>query len=73
MLTIELTEKDLLTLQLMVDNELRDNENRIVKIREDGAKGCYVLIDALKDRNQMLEKVKDKLCNTKKCVEEATI
>lgn len=65
MLIIELTEKDLMTLQIMIDNEIKDNENRIINIREDGAKDCYVLIDALKDRNLLLEKVKYRLQNTR--------
>lgn len=73
MLTIELTEKDLMVLQLMVDVELKENEKRIVKIREDGSKGCYCLIDALKDRNQMLERVQERLHNTRKYVQEETI
>ena len=73
MFTIELMEKDLMVLQLMIESEIKDNEKRIVKMREDEATGCYLLIDALKDRNKLLEKVKDKLCNTKKYVQEGTI
>lgn len=73
MLTVELTEKELMTLQLMVDGEIKDNESRIVKIREDGATGCYVLIDALNNRNALLERVKERLQNTKKYVEEENL
>lgn len=70
MLVVELTEKDLLTLQMMLDTEIRDNENKIIKIREHGGTGCYVLIDALKDRNILLERVKGRLQNTKMYKEE---
>lgn len=70
MLVVELTEKELMTLQLMVDSEMKDNENRITKIREDKCKGCYLLIDSLKSRNELLVRVKGRLNNTKKYVEE---
>lgn len=73
MLTVELTEKELMALQLMIDSEMKDNENRIVKIREDGAKGCYLLIDSLKSRNELLARVKGRLENTKRYVEEENV
>ena len=70
MLTIELTEKDLRVLQLMIGNEIKDNESKIIKIREDGGKDSYCLIDTLNERNEMLSIVKDKLHKTKRYVEE---
>lgn len=70
MLVVELTEKDLRVLQLMIEEEIRDNEKKISRIREESSKGCYCLIDALKERNDMLSKVEDKLKNTKTLKEE---
>ena len=73
MLVVELTEKELMTLQLMIYSEMKDNENRILKIREDGAKGFYLLIDSLKSRNELLSRVKERLENTKTYVEEENV
>ena len=70
MLTVELTEKELRVLQLMIGEEIRESRKNIIKIREDGGAGCYCLIDDLEERNNMLAKIKNKLHNTKKYIEE---
>ena len=73
MLVVELTEKDLRVLQLMIGEEIKDNEKKIIKIREEAGKETYCLIATLEDRNKMLRRVKEKLHNTKKYVKEENV
>ena len=70
MLIVELTEKDIRVLQLILGAEIKENESKIIKIRETAGLENHCLISTLEDRNKMLQRVKDRLHNTKRYIEE---
>lgn len=64
MLKIQLTEKNLKFLQIMIDDEIRANENYLSKIKEEGYKGYFNMAMMLETRNKTLKEIQERLYNT---------
>ena len=60
---IELNEKDIYALIMILDSEIRDTRKNSRNIREMENKENLCLVDALEDRAKMLEGIKEKLQN----------
>lgn len=60
---VELNEKDVYTLIMMLDSEIRDTRKNAKGIKAMGNKESLCLADALEDRAIMLENIKEKLQN----------
>lgn len=60
---VELNEKDVYALIMILDSEIRDTRKNSKNIRGMGNKESLCLADALEDRAKMLEGIREKLQN----------
>lgn len=70
MLNVELTTKELKFIKIMIEEEIKTNNTKIIKMRENSQNDYYWMLGALDDRNTMLYKVKEKLMKAKYIEEE---
>ena len=60
---VELNEKDVYALIMILDSEIKDTRKNSKNIRVMGNKESLCLADALEDRAKMLEGIREKLQN----------